>query len=417
MARRHRQLVVAPEERERHGRHRAAVPWRSVRAAASARPVQPSRRTSAGRTPAARQTSASSRSARARTDRYVASSQPVSCPSTSRAGWRRRHERTGRRATRAAGSRACRRRRRSAPRGSRTPPSGGTRSASTSRVTGWFATARASSGWPARVSQAADAVAVGEGARRIVGRGAPCRRRAAAPPPRPARRSTGIPRASIRAASQPATSATARACRTNQGGGSRESRREAASTRPGTVIGSMVPDGQAAAGSRWQGRQRSTRNGVGSSPVTGIAHRIRGVATAGRGAADAPLALARAAAGRPALGIGPSSRSPRTRRRPFRRDPSGRRARPMPRVGRGSASPDGRTGCRSRPRRPRSVGRRRVDERLCRRGLAAVMGDLEQVDVRQVVLEQRRVDALLDVAHQQEPALARPGRAGRSRRC
>jgi predicted transcriptional regulator len=33
------------------------------------------------------------------------------------------------------------------------------------------------------------------------------------------------------------------------------------------------------------------------------------------------------------------------------------------------------------------------------------MGDLEQVDVRQVVLEQRRVDALLDIAHQQEASL------------
>jgi hypothetical protein len=32
------------------------------------------------------------------------------------------------------------------------------------------------------------------------------------------------------------------------------------------------------------------------------------------------------------------------------------------------------------------------------------MGDLEQVDVRQVVLEQCGVDALLDIAHQQETA-------------
>jgi hypothetical protein len=31
---------------------------------------------------------------------------------------------------------------------------------------------------------------------------------------------------------------------------------------------------------------------------------------------------------------------------------------------------------------------RGVDERLRRRGLAAVVGDLEQIDVRQVVLEQ-----------------------------
>jgi hypothetical protein len=47
----------------------------------------------------------------------------------------------------------------------------------------------------------------------------------------------------------------------------------------------------------------------------------------------------------------------------------------------------------------------RIDERLRRRGLAAVVGDLEQVDVWQAVLEERRVDALFDVAHQQESSL------------
>ena len=55
--------------------------------------------------------------------------------------------------------------------------------------------------------------------------------------------STAIPRASIGAASQPATSPTARACARNQGGGSREISRAAASIRVGTVIRPMVPDG------------------------------------------------------------------------------------------------------------------------------------------------------------------------------
>ena len=64
-----RQLVVAPEEGERDGRHRSSASGRAScmwRAAASAAPVQRSRRTSSGVTPAARQTSASSRAARAR---------------------------------------------------------------------------------------------------------------------------------------------------------------------------------------------------------------------------------------------------------------------------------------------------------------------------------------------------------------
>ena len=48
-----------------------------------------------------------------------------------------------------------------------------------------------------------------------------------------------------------------------------------------------------------------------------------------------------------------------------------------------------------------------VDERLGRRRGAAVVGDLDQVDAREPAGEQRGVDALLDVAHQQEPAAVR----------
>ena len=61
-------------------------------------------------------------------------------------------------------------------------------------------------------------------------------------------------------------------------------------------------------------------------------------------------------------------------------------------------------GAGRRDRDPRSDG---VDECLGRRRRAAVVGDLEQVDARQPAGEQRRVDALLDVAHQQEPAAVR----------
>ena len=46
----------------------------------------------------------------------------------------------------------------------------------------------------------------------------------------------------------------------------------------------------------------------------------------------------------------------------------------------------------------------RVEERLRRRGRAPVVGDLENVDTREAAGEQRRVDPLLDVARQQEPA-------------
>ena len=56
-------------------------------------------------------------------------------------------------------------------------------------------------------------------------------------------------------------------------------------------------------------------------------------------------------------------------------------------------------------RRDRDRGPRRIDERLRRRRAAAVVGDLEEVDMRQVVLQERRIDALLDVAHEQDATL------------
>jgi hypothetical protein len=48
----------------------------------------------------------------------------------------------------------------------------------------------------------------------------------------------------------------------------------------------------------------------------------------------------------------------------------------------------------------------RIDECLGRGRPAAVVRDLEQIDVRKALGQQRRVDALLDIAHQQEPARA-----------
>jgi hypothetical protein len=45
-----------------------------------------------------------------------------------------------------------------------------------------------------------------------------------------------------------------------------------------------------------------------------------------------------------------------------------------------------------------------IDERLRRGRPAAVMSHLEEVDARQALGQERRVDAFLDIAHQQEPA-------------
>ena len=59
-------------------------------------------------------------------------------------------------------------------------------------------------------------------------------------------------------------------------------------------------------------------------------------------------------------------------------------------------------GTRRRNRHTRSGG---IHECLRGRGPAAVVGDLEQVDVGQPVLEEGWIDAFLDVAHQQEPPL------------
>jgi len=57
-------------------------------------------------------------------------------------------------------------------------------------------------------------------------------------------------------------------------------------------------------------------------------------------------------------------------------------------------------GARRRDRDPWSDG---IHERLGRRGPAAVVGHLQQVEPRQAVGEETRIDLLLDVAGQHEP--------------
>ena len=223
------------------------------------------------------------------------------------------------------------------------------------------------------------------------------------------------PRSSIRAASQPATSPTARACRTNQGGGSRESRREAASTRPGTVIASMVPDGRGTAdggaGGVWAGRRRG-RFGWRRRGRDESGDRDRAQERGGRGGRGGlrgggrPRDRDARRGGDRAAAFGPD-------RHPVPVEPHDDRPVPI-------GPQDAGTRCRetiqgrlrrmavrvsSAGRRDRHRGPRRIDECLRRRRAAAVVGDLEEVDVRQVVLQERRIDALLDVAHEQDATL------------
>ena len=172
--------------------------------------------------------------------------------------------RTGRPSTRGAGRRACRRRPRSAPRGWRTPPSVGTpRRPAAGSPGGPRRREPAQGGRAGSARRPSPRRGGGRGPGRP--RGGPCRRRGAGPRPRRAAGPRRSPRASIRAARKAATSATARACRTNQAGGSRESRREAASTRPGTVIEPMVADARRLARA---GRRRGAI-GVGGARARG----------------------------------------------------------------------------------------------------------------------------------------------------
>ena len=213
-----------------------------------------------------------------------------------------------------------------------------------------------------------------------------------------------IPRASIRAASQPATSATARACRTNQGGGSRESRREAASTRPGTVIGSMVPDGQArgrvgrAADGAGRSRRRGSRSGT--RPVTGIAQR-KATARPVAPRAGRSRARAGAAAGRPpsARTVIPPASNPTTTV-PSR---SVRRTRAPDAASRSRVAFAGWPyGLPAPADATATVGRTASTNAWVVAVRLPWWATLSRSTCGRPSAEQRRVDALLDVAHQQE---------------
>jgi hypothetical protein len=65
--------------------------------------------------------------------------------------------------------------------------------------------------------------------------------------------------------------------------------------------------------------------------------------------------------------------------------------------------PVGIAGARRRDRQPRADD---VDERLGRRGPAAVVGDLEEVDRSEAAGEQLGIDLLLDVAHEEESTMS-----------
>ena len=241
---------------------------------------------------------------------------------------------------------------------------------------------------------------MGERAGGIARRQRPCRRRGAAPRPRPAADRPGCPR---RRSAPPATRDLGDGARVphepgrriqgqQEGGGvhaPRDRHREDGSRR------SARPPRRRATGldrMRWRPRPAA-------GPSTGTAHRK------------------------------PSDRASRAER------PERRRDRP-PTLG-----PDGQPGSAERhghgavpigpedacPRRGQSIERRScrvavrvarprrgdrdpwpdgIDERLRRGRPAAVVRDLEEVEPRQAVGEERRVDLLLDVPRQQEPVVA-----------
>jgi hypothetical protein len=57
-------------------------------------------------------------------------------------------------------------------------------------------------------------------------------------------------------------------------------------------------------------------------------------------------------------------------------------------------------------RSDRDPGTHRLDERLGRSGPTAVVGDLQEVDLRQALRQELRIDVLLDVAGQEEASVA-----------
>ena len=182
------------------------------------------------------------------------------------------------------------------------------------------------------------------------------------------------------AASKAATSATARACAHEPGGGSRESSREAASTRPGPSSARWYPTA---------GRRRPGRTATGGD-------RRRAAVGSGTSAASRDRAQERERrvgrrAGPPLSSPGPPGRASVADGQPGRLERHGHRpvaVRPEHAGARGaSRSSVARAGWPyglPAPAEATATARPdRVDERLRRRRPAAVVGDLEEVEARQ----------------------------------
>ena len=329
------QVVVAPEVGERRGRHRrgrlVARP-----ASAAAGPAEPPDLGRLRCRPRGRHRLRAGRPASDGLQRVVVPA-GILAVGDQRAGSAGATMRTGRPSTPGAGRPACRHRPRSAPRGWRTPTSAGTRSPSSRRVTGWPATARASSGWPCRVSQSAEPSPWGRARARIVrredlvdvveqGRGLDERAdRPGAPRLDPRREPTRRPR-------RP----RARAAGTRPGDRGRAGGRRPPPA-PGTVIGSMVPDASAAE------RPGRTADRAAVGRVESARDRGRGPPAGSRTEREARPSDP--SAGRAVAAPGPPGR-PRHGRsagRPerhldaSRRDRSGGRGRPRRRAARASA--------------------------------------------------------------------------------
>ena len=419
----HRVAVVAAEVRD----HRDVGAHAEV--SRRARRDQRRRSTSAGSMPAAAQT-ACSELARTPLGQRRRSSSLHALPPVRRTrlsepgGYLRRHARTGRPSARGAAPRACRRTRRSAPRATPSGPTPRTRAprAASPGGRGPPGPAPGSHGPRARPPNLRRA-----GGGRASGPRPACRRRAGAPPSRPGARSTGWPARLARRARKAATSATAQAWRSNFADGPSERSWRAASRRSGIVMEGIV----------------SRRRGPGGRPPVDDGPRATGDAGDGAPARGGPSRGAdrdrdRAQEG-PRRAIAASATGPARRRRRCDAARPGLvdgRGRPLP--GPPRPSRPGRSG---RPARRCARSRSRVDLAGCPYGLPApadaiaTRGRTASTNawVDAVALpwwatlsrstcgspraSERRVDALLDVAHQQEPAAVRPRPGTRSRRC
>ena len=376
--------------RRRAGRSSSAAPRR-------ARPRAPRRSRRAARTSPARRRRRGRRRLEpvgARPDRsQVASSQPSRGRRPRRADSAAATRRTARPSTRGAGRRACRRRRRSAPRAIANAAQ--RRYASPSSEPGdRVAGDRAGQlrvtvpGQPGR-----RAVAVAEGARRVVGRErlvdvVEQRRRLDEPAIDGDRRAPrSAPPASRRPRPRRARAARTRAGDRGRAGGRRPPPARAPSSARWypTVAGRTRSRGRRRPRRRRSAARRPAARARGRAPVTGIAHRNGGGAIGharprGVGRRASAARTRRDAAGAAALGPDRHPVRPRSRRRPMP-SRSVRKTRAPAAASRSSV------GCAGWPyglpapaEATATVGRTASTNGLRRGGPAAVMGDLEQVD-------------------------------------